>query len=538
LPFTWQTELLEPSAITGCVGFSKALDRRFGKQTTGAKMTDVPGHTRGLIAPLAASGVTLLDIGVNSASTPPDVPEAFVWKDAAGASIIMLYHRMSYGGVIQFPGAAVQAASLTEIANAVEPFRKELPVLTQEIGDTWIYGVASDPVKLGRIRELVRLREEWIGRKKLNAADEVDLAFLKKFALAVEHTWGTDTKTWLDFEHYTPDALASMLDDAKYKTVSGSWQEKRDDIDAAVAALPETLRDEALKRLAGLAPVGPPNRSDLKEHAGGGLFETTHFSVALDPASGAITELRHKGRRWASAQHPLALFSYQTLAKADYDKFLASYITVRTDWAPKDFGKPNIEKFGAESKIWTAKLAECWAGELGLGHRMAARLQFGERNSPVTAWPEDCYLDLLFPKDEPSFEVHIKWFRKRANRLPEALWLTFNPAVFEAQRWTMAKTGQTVSPFDVVSGGNRQMHVVSGIEYRDGRGGLEIEPLDAGLVALGEMTPLGFSKRQTDVARGLHFCLFNNGWGTNYVQWFGGPVSEDMRFRFQVRVSG
>jgi hypothetical protein len=569
LPFTWQTELLTPAAITGCVGFSKALDRRFGKQTTGAKMTDVPGHTRGLIEPLAGSGVTLLDIGVNSASTPPDVPEAFVWKDAAGASIVMLYHRKSYGGVIriphsdlaiavevrddnlgphtpeeiqqiygelrgQFPGAAIEAANLTEIANAVEPFRKGLPVVTEEIGDTWIYGVASDPVKLGRIRELVRLREEWIGQKKLKAADEVDLAFLKKFALAVEHTWGTDTKTWLDFEHYTPDALASMLDDAKYKTVTGSWKEKRDDIDDAVAALPKPLRAEALNRLAGLAPVGPPNRSDLKEHAAGELFETAHFAVALDPASGAMTELRYKGRKWASAQHPLALFSYQTLAKTDYDKFLASYITVKTDWAPKDFGKPNIEKFGAESKVWTAKLAECWAGELGFGHRMVARLQFGEQNSQVTAWPEDCYLDLLFPKDEPSFEVHIKWFRKRANRLPEALWLTFNPAVFEAQRWTMTKTGQTVSPFDVVSDGNRHMHVVSGMEYRDERGGLRIEPLDAGLVALGEMTPLGFSKKQADISRGVHFCLFNNAWGTNYVQWFG----EDMRFRFKVRASG
>src|SRR6266478_633725 len=81
LPFTWQTELLNRSAIAGAIGFSKSLDQRFGRKTTGAKMTDVPGHSRGLIAPLAENGVTLLDIGVNSASTPPDVPAAFVWKD-------------------------------------------------------------------------------------------------------------------------------------------------------------------------------------------------------------------------------------------------------------------------------------------------------------------------------------------------------------------------------------------------------------------------------------------------------------------------
>ena len=50
LPFTWQTELLDSSAIEGAIGFSRSLDQRFGKKTTGAKMTDVPGHSRGLIA--------------------------------------------------------------------------------------------------------------------------------------------------------------------------------------------------------------------------------------------------------------------------------------------------------------------------------------------------------------------------------------------------------------------------------------------------------------------------------------------------------
>ena len=131
----------------------------------------------------------------------------------------------------QFPAATIQAANLTDIANAVEPFRATLPVVTQEIGDTWIYGVASDPVKLARIRELVRLRSSWIAQGKLKAADTTDLAFLSKFALAVEHTWGTDTKTWLDFDHYTPDDLAGMLGDTKYQTVTGSWVEKRNDID-------------------------------------------------------------------------------------------------------------------------------------------------------------------------------------------------------------------------------------------------------------------------------------------------------------------
>jgi hypothetical protein len=324
-----------------------------------------------------------------------------------------------------------------------------------------------------------------------------------------------------------------MLPDANYRTVTGSWVEKRADIDDAVAILPGELRGEAEKRLAGLNPVGPPSHAGLTEHAANVPFQTTHFSIALDSATGAITELRHKERNWASPQHALAMLSYQTLSKADYDKFLASYITVQTDWAPKDFGKPNLEKFGAQSKVWTPTLKECWAGELEDGHRMIARLDFGaQEHASVTAWPQECYLDLMFPKDEPVVEVHMKWFGKRANRMPEALWFSFNPAVFEPQNWTLYKVGQKISPFDVVSGGNRHMHVVSsGLIYKDGRGSLEVEALDAGLVSLGEMSPIYFSKTQPDLSSGIHFNLFNNGWGTNYVQWFG----EDMRFRFVLR---
>src|SRR5215472_9752832 len=171
LPFTWQTELMDQSLIAGGIGLSKALDRRFQRTTTGAKMTDVPGHTRAIIGALAGKGVTFLDIGVNSASTPPDVPPLFLWKDAAGNSLIVMYHLHRYGGIVkipgsdlavdvevandnagphrieaiqriyadlrrQFPNAEVKASSLTAIANAIEPYRNRLPVVTQEIGDT------------------------------------------------------------------------------------------------------------------------------------------------------------------------------------------------------------------------------------------------------------------------------------------------------------------------------------------------------------------------------------------------------------------
>jgi len=109
LPFTWQTELMDGSMISGSVGLSRSLDQRFGRTTTGAKMTDVPGHTRGLIAPLAAQGVKFLDIGVNDASTPAEVPPLFLWKDPGGSTLVVMYHH-GYGGVVPVPDSDLAIA--------------------------------------------------------------------------------------------------------------------------------------------------------------------------------------------------------------------------------------------------------------------------------------------------------------------------------------------------------------------------------------------------------------------------------------------
>ena len=568
LPFTWQTELMDRSLIAGGLSLSGSLDRRFGRKTTGAKMTDVPGHTRAIVGALAEHGVKFLDIGVNSASTPPDVPPIFLWKDPEGRSLVMMYHIHEYGGIVKvpgsdlaidvemrddnagphsmeeirgiyaglrrrFPNAQIHAASLADIANAVEPYRARLPVFTQEIGDTWIYGVPSDPLKVARYREIARLRNEWIAKGKIHAGDAADLAFLAPFLLEVEHTWGTDTKTWLDFDHYTPHDLSEMLDRPKYKVVLSSWAEKRQDLFDAVATLPETMRSEATNRLNRLKP-GVPATGGLRPVSD--VVETRHFVLAIDRRTGAISRLRSKksGREWASAQHPLALFSYQTLSKADYDRFFAAYLKSKADWAPKDFGKPNIERFGAESRIWTPVVSDCGQASTSAGLRIVAQLKIDDaaaQKAGRVGWPQKMYLELNLPDAEPVVEINFSWFEKPANRMPEALWLSFVPAAPDARGWLLDKSGSWISPLDVVTGGNRFMHALqTGAKYKGPEGELGIETLDAPVVALGEKMPVYFSRNPPDLAKGLHFSLFNNGWGTNYVQWFG----EDMRFRFRI----
>jgi len=567
LPFSWQTELMDPSMISGGVSLSRSLDKRFGRTTTGAKMTDVPGHTRGLIGPLAAQGVKFLDIGVNGASTPAQVPPLFVWTDLKGSSLVVMYHH-EYGAVTrvtgsdlaiaivmgddntgphkpeeivkicadlhhQFPNAQIVSTNLTEIANAVEPHRANLPVVKQEIGDTWIHGVSSDPLKLARYRDVARLRQTWLAQQKFQIGDATDLALLRHLLLEVEHTWGTDTKTWLDFDHYTPKDLAEMLHTKNYEVVQYSWKEKRQDLFDGIATLPAPLRDQALASVHQL-DAKPPQ---LSHPSLGKEVETPHFILALDPGTGAMTRLRSKrsGREWASADHPLALFSYQTLSQQDYARFFSNYVISTEDWAFKDFGKPNIQRFGAEHHDWLPSLAEVQIEEDAEAHRLLARLEIRDPEalqSGRAAFPEKMYLELMLPKAEPVIHLNFSWFQKPATRLPEALWLTFHPIVPDPQGWTMDKSGERVSPFDVVSSGNRHMHAVStGFGYKDEKDSFFVETLDSPVIALGEKSPLNFSTTQPDLAGGVHCNLFNNAWGTNYIMWFG----EDMRFRFRLR---
>jgi hypothetical protein len=571
LPFTWQTELMNPSLIAGGIGLSQALDRRFGRKTTGAKMTDVPGHTRGLIAPLAAQGVKFLDIGVNDASTPAEVPRLFLWKDPNGAALTVMYHA-GYGGVTvvpgtdlavamvirdddsgphtleeiqetyttlgkQFPNAQILATDLTHIADAVDPHRNSLPVVTGEIGDTWIHGVASDPFKLARYREVTRLRERWLSEKKFAVGDSTDLSLLRHLLLEVEHTWGTDTKTWLDFDHYTPVDLATMLDTKNYKVVQFSWHEKRQDLLDGIATLPAALRTQAEAALQEFQAV-PPKLSNPRPLASRDEIETPHFIVGIDSATGAIRRLynKKKGREWASPEHPLGLFSYQTLSQQDYSEFFRNYVISEEDWAKKDFGKPNIERFGAKSQEWLPSLENLQIEENENGHRLLAQLKVDDAEplqSGRAAFPAQMFLEMQLPKTESVVHISFSWFHKPATRMPEALWLSFRPIAPNPNGWLLEKSGQSISPMDVVVSGNRHMHALSkGFEYRDENGALSVETLDAPLVALGKKSPLFFSKSQPDLSGGVHCNLYNNAWGTNYIMWFG----EDMKFRFVLHV--
>jgi hypothetical protein len=565
VPFTTHTELIDPSLYRLGLEWSARLDRRFGRKTISAKMTDVPGHTRSAVSLLAAAGVRLLHIGVNAASHPPMVPPLFAWSGLNGVKVKVMYHT-EYGGVTvlpggqsavsvsftgdnhgphtpaqiaaiyaglrkRFPKAQVLASDFNAVAREIDDSEVPLPVVTQEIGDTWIHGPGSDPLRMAEFRELSRLRREWIEAGKLEANSDADLAFGGRLLPVAEHTWGLDVKTWLKhWDVWDMPAFRAARHLDEFKRIEASWNEKRAYIANAVSALPQPQAVEARRRLAVLRAVS--NDSSSVPATSERAFETAHFNIGFDRATGAVSSLVHRGsgREWAGRRNPLGLFAYQTFSKADFDRFLSQYLVRKPDWAFGDFGKPGLENTAAKSATYTASALALRTRPQSGGHLFVSELAVPRAGD--SGCPQRLALEVLLPMDRPEVRFTLRCASKPASRLPEALWLSFAPRFSLKGRVDLDKMGQVVSPLNVVPYGNRHLHgVTAGLKWIDGDQALQLDALDAFLVAPGRRTLLEFDNRPIDIAAGMHFCLFNNVWGTNFTMWF----EDDMLYRFVLR---
>ncbi len=571
LPFTTHTELMDPSLFAFGLSCSAELDRRFDKQTIAAKMTDVPGHTRGMIPLLAAAGIQFLHIGVNPSSRPPDVPPVFVWQDPSGASVVVMYHRGSYGKLMivpgladaiafahtgdnqgppsleqvltnfqelraRLPGTQIVASTLDAFAHKLLTIKDQLPIVRAELGDTWIHGAGSDPLKISRFRELQRLRSRWLASGEVHSSDVHIKSFSRHLIMVPEHTWGLDVKTFLaDEQNYDAASFRAARPTPHFRMMEESWREQRTYLDAALFALGDTAQgQEAQHALAALVPSAPDFSMFERVNDPAALFETVHFQLGFDPSRGSITQLVHKatGRHWSDGQHPLALVRYQTFGRTEYDRFWQQYnINKRTTaiWSIPDFTKPGIETALHSGAEYLPVLAGLYHRYDGTGHRFIADLCMPEESFTHFGAPRRIVLESYVPDDAAQIHLTLQWFEKPACRIAEAIWFSFVPTTRASAGWRLDKLGEAIEPHDVIRNGNRKLHAIGhGVTYHDPNGSFELETLDAPLVAPGEPSLLDFNNRQPVMTRGMHVNLLNNVWGTNFQMWF----DDDMRFRF------
>jgi hypothetical protein len=562
LPFTTHTELLDASLFQHGLSLSQKLDRRFGRKTIAAKMTDVPGHTRSMIPFLAQAGIEFLHIGANAASMPAGVPPLFVWQHPEGANLTVMYHKGSYGDLMipenfnqgicfahtgdnlgpptsqeiksdydrlrkQFPNAKLQASTLNHFAQALRTLKATLPVVTREIADTWIHGVGSDPEKVKIFKEYSRLRNRWLN-KDITADERTAIEhFSDKLILIAEHTWGMDEKTHLaDFHHYSKEDLAHLRRAEKTRTFEASWAEQRNYLVQARTALDQTsFAKEADLAIQALEPAFPNLKNYTQISVTDNKLNLPDPNIAFDPKTNAFS---------AGPDNPLGVFTYEIFSQADYDRFAGQYLQNLTEhaaWAIPDFTKPGIQACVDRHQVFHPILDGLYRYN-DQNTKFLLRLHMLEQAVKVFGAPAEITLEIDFVK-KGLIHYTLQLFRKEACRLPEAMWFSFLPRVASPDRWKIIKMNSPVSPLDVVEDGNRRLHAVEKCSYEDAKQTITLESLDAPLLAPGRPMLLNFTNDQPQLDQGMHFNLYNNVWGTNFPMWSEG----NFLFRFNLKYS-
>ncbi len=487
LPFTTHTELLTPELFEFGLNISAELDKKFGRKTIGAKMTDVPGHTKGMISPMRKKGLKFLHIGVNTVSPVPPVPNLFRWKNGSDDIIVMYEHGYGYTTEFddfvvcfahtndnmgpqskeeiiniyrdiqaEFPDYSIKAATLNEVAERIEQI-KDIPIFEGEIGDTWIHGAATDPKKLSRYRQLLRYVKNNVINEEL----------YENLLLIPEHTWGMDIKLYFkDSTHYTHEQMPECAEERK--TIEKSWEEQRNYVREAENVL--------------------------------GI--TTSYDTEMPKLSGFVK---------SDNIQPLDIeISWQIFDNKDYDRYRKDYMQIteeNKDWGNWDYTKVGLPDY--TGGIYTAKATEEYKKE----NVKVYKLEFDKREKDKYGLP---YFYLTVDDDD----IAIKWFNKKPSRLPQACWLKFKR--FE-EKWELHKLGEWIKPSEIVGS-----PLISAIENGVRNSECQINSLDAALVAPYGRKLLHYNEH--DLKQDLYFNLYNNIWNTNFPLWY----SDDAIFRFKV----
>ncbi len=539
LPFTTHTELMSPALFAAGLSYAAELDWRFGRRTIAAKMTDVPGHTLGMVPILAAAGVRFLHLGVNSASPGPEVPPIFRWRAPDGSEVVVMYQG-DYG-LTDFPagpevglsfahtsdnagpqdvrhavedhrilrrampeGTVIRASTLDAFGAEMWARREGFPVVTQEIGDSWIHGAGSDPVKLARFRALQRVFDGF------GAQTPARLAFGRGLAMVAEHTWGVDIKSYLRDQGAwdRADFEALRARDHRFAYTEASWAEQRAYLDQAVAALASGDRAAAEAGLAGTLPSPAPTPSAGAELRDGGWI------AELDPGTGDVTAITAPdGERIAGREGGLIGFRHESYDAASMRAHMDSYLLHREEWAVLDHDKPGLAAARtARRGDWAPRLTGVAGGNVAV-----AALP----DAAHTALGAPGRIEIGIAAAGGGLLLSLTLRGKPANRMPEAGFLQVTP---EGGGWELRKMGLWHRAGDCVRRGGAQLQAVEAVRWS----GWRIALMDAALVGPAGVDFMRFHPDPPDWGRGLRVNLYNNKWGTNFPMWWEG----DALFRF------
>lgn len=293
LPFTTHTEFCGTEEYIRGLYVSEKLRDQYGHTAVSAKMTDVPGHTWMLPTLLKNAGIEFLHLGVNSCSSPVELPRLFHWEGPDGSRVLTYYSKGAYGTDLtppedwpypiwiallqthdnigpqdgnvvhelldeiakKYPDTEVKIGTMDDFAfDFIGRDFQDIPVIRKDLADTWIHGIGTYPAEVSRVRRLrsdIATLESLSTLEQLQGYSNEDHSFSISEAyehtlLFGEHTWGIDIKSNLlpgrnshrAFGKENIDKDRALFPDSYVKT-EASWAEQKTYVDQAQKALSE-----------------------------------------------------------------------------------------------------------------------------------------------------------------------------------------------------------------------------------------------------------------------------------------------------------
>ena len=384
--------------------------------------------------------------------------------------------------------------------------------------------------------------------------------------MVVEHTWGGNGNVFLpDYRNYLLEDFhrARKEDDIRFKTTGyldfadqmalistdvnseemrpkrsyrlyeNSWKEQRQYIENALNCLAPTRRQAALDAFAiSDQPIAAlPQEEALKV---GYVYELSNDVSLSIGINGGVNYLKVKGRELVKEGNEFGGLSYERFDQGNYQQYLNQYSRLNQNtatWALVDFNKRGIEAY--PEIVYELIKPMAAGGRIRIdGSQIEIIVDAVYREHEIKNWglPERNRLTYLIDTEQGTIDGTYRWEGKQANRMPEGYWLETSLKVNTPYRWEMNKMSYSLSPYDVVVKGNRNLHGLSfeGMTYHGEEAKLQITSETAPLVSMGRRGLLKFDQAQPSLNDGIFVNLYNNIWGTNFPDWF----EEDMTFKF------
>lgn len=618
LPFTMHTEMLFPECLVRGFGYSSGLAREFGKPLpTGAKMTDVPSHSWIIPTLLKQGGVNFLHLGCNGASMPPELPFLFWWEGPDGSRLLTMYST-EYGSELtppegwphktwlamlmrydnqgppqpeeltkllddihkKLPGVKVTVGELGDFGERIMKENPTLPVIRQDMPDTWIHGTMSDPASsiLASktmpslfIEESLHTLLNQYGVAGQNKEKTIWDAY-ENSSLYYEHTWGRSmgsvsgyvgvkdyigqTKNWHYGEQWKKD-----LNSGRFDNLVESWNEHSSYANKAYNLIMPLLNED-MQRLAdavgvsgertvaynalpwereGIPAMGYKSFSGKKAIVSGkqpkidknaGTLENKYFKIELDPESGSIRSVMEKksGRELVdkNAPHGFGQFLYERFSRKEVADYCKSYVRNGHVWGFVEIGKPDMpspEEVPYQSFTPSGCNLADYGGENGTGLTMNYKPEKRGLSYPVSTsvilYGDASYFDLEVTVDKP------------ADPWPEAGWICL-PFKINTPSFRVGRNGSIIDPVQdfALPGVNRYLFAVgTGVAlFDENQTGVGVCGMNTPLVSLSEPGCWKFDNTFVPSKPAVYYNLFNNNWSTNFRFWNEGKWT----YRFRV----